>query len=128
MTIAYWCVLIAIILPYVCTSIAKAASGRFDRKANHDPRGFQDGLQGLPRRAHAAQLNSFEALPGFAAAVILASLAGGAQQGTVDSLAVAFIVSRVLYILCYLGDYARLRSLVWIIGLVLVISLFVVAA
>lgn len=128
MTIAYWCVLIAIILPYVCTSIAKAASGCFDRKANHDPRSFQEGLQGLPRRAHAAQLNSFEALPGFAAAVIIASLAGGAQQGTVDSLAVAFIVSRVLYILCYLGDYARLRSLVWFVGLLLVIALFVTAA
>ncbi|MBD1597336.1 MAPEG family protein [Pseudomonas typographi] len=128
MTVAYGCVLVAILLPYLCTVTAKVASGRYNRRANHDPRGFLDSLEGLPRRAHAAQLNSFEILPGFAAAVIIGHLAGGAAQGTLDALAVAFIISRLVYIACYLGDWARLRSLVWFVGLCLVVSVFFVAA
>lgn len=126
MTIAYGCVLVAIVLPYVCTVLAKATSGRYSRRANHDPRAFLDSLEGLPRRAHAAQLNSFEALPAFAAAVIIAHQMGGAAQGTLDALAVAYIISRVVYIACYLADWARLRSLVWFVGLALVISFFFV--
>lgn len=36
MTVALWCILIAIFLPYLCTGIAKA-SGRYNLKDNHDP-------------------------------------------------------------------------------------------
>jgi uncharacterized MAPEG superfamily protein len=43
-------------------------------------------------------------------------------------LALAFIVSRVLYFICYLVDWAPLRSLVWFAGMGLIISLFVVSA
>ncbi|MFF7706387.1 MAPEG family protein [Pseudomonas sp. NPDC007930] len=128
MTLAYGCVLVAIILPYVCTTIAKVTSKRFNRRANHDPRAFQETLEGLPRRAHAAQLNSFEILPAFIGAVVIAHLEGGAAQGTLDGLALAFILTRLAYIACYLGDWARLRSLVWFVGLALIVALFVVAA
>jgi uncharacterized MAPEG superfamily protein len=58
MTIAYWCVLIAALLPYPIIVFAKAKPG-FD---NHDPRGWLDNLDGLRGRAYAAHLNSFEAL------------------------------------------------------------------
>ncbi|EJM63082.1 MAPEG family protein [Pseudomonas sp. GM48] len=126
MTVALWCILIAILLPYVCTWIAKI-SGGFRLKDNHDPRDFLDSLEGFGRRAHAAQLNSFEVIPAFAAAVIVAHLAGNAELVTINVLAVLFITSRLLYIICYLADWATLRSLVWFVGIGLIVSFFVVS-
>ena len=126
MTVALWCILIAIFLPYVCTWVAKI-SGGFRLKDNHDPRDFLDSLEGLGRRAHAAQLNSFEVIPAFAAAVIVAHLAGNAELVTINVLAVLFITSRLLYIICYLADWATLRSLVWFVGMALIVSFFVVS-
>ena len=38
MTIAFWCVLIAIFLLYVCTSIAKFGGEGYGGRANADPR------------------------------------------------------------------------------------------
>jgi uncharacterized MAPEG superfamily protein len=126
MTVALWCVLIAIFLPYICTGVAKA-SGGFGLKDNHDPRDFLESLNGLGRRAHAAQLNSFEVTPAFATAVIVAHLVGTAQLVTVNVLAVLFITSRLLYIICYLADWAILRSLVWFVGMGLIASFFFVS-
>lgn len=126
MTVALWCILIAIFLPYVCTWIAKL-SGGFSLKDNHDPRGFLDNLEGVGKRANAAQLNSFEVIPAFAAAVIVAHLAGNAELVTINVLAVLFITSRLLYIICYLADWATLRSLVWFVGMALIVSFFVVS-
>lgn len=127
MTVALWCILIAIFLPYLCTVVAKI-SGGFRIKDNHDPRDFMESLNGLGRRAHAAQLNSFEVTPAFAAAVIVAHLAGNAELVTINVLSVVFITSRLLYIICYLADWAILRSLVWFVGMGLIVSLFVVSA
>jgi len=128
MTLAYWCVLIALFLPYLSTATAKAVSGGFSPKHNHDPRALLDNLSGLGRRANNAQLNSFEATPAFAVAVIIAHLAGGAEQALLDQLAMAFVLSRILYFICYIADWATLRSLVWFVGMGLIVSLFVVAA
>jgi uncharacterized MAPEG superfamily protein len=128
MTVAFWCVLVAIVLPIICAGIAKFSSGKFNGKHNHDPRHFLNSLEGLPARAHAAQLNSFEALPGFAAAVIIAHIAGNAQLVTIDVVAVLFITSRLLYIIFYLADWAALRSVAWMIGMGLIIGLFVASA
>ena len=127
MTVALWCILIAICLPYLCTGVAKFSGGKFGLKQNHDPRAFLDSLEGVARRAHSAQLNSFEVTPAFAAAVIVAHLAGNAELVTINVLSVLFITSRLLYIICYLADWAILRSLVWAIGLGLIVSFFVVS-
>ena len=126
MTVALWCILIAIILPYVCIYIAKLG-GRFRLADNHDPRDFLDNLDGFARRAYSAQLNSFEITPAFAAAVIVAHLAGNAELVTINVLAVLFITSRLLYIICYLADWAALRSVVWFIGMGLIASFFFVS-
>ena len=128
MTVAFWCVLIALLLPLVCTSIAKLSSGRYSLRQNHDPRAFMETLEGLPRRAHAAQLNSFESIPAFVAAVVIADIVGNAEQVTQDVLAVLYITSRLLYIICYLADWAALRSVVWFAGIGLIVSFFVVSA
>ncbi|MCI0911965.1 MULTISPECIES: MAPEG family protein [Pseudomonas] len=128
MTVALWCILIALFLPPLCALIAKVSSGRFGLKDNHDPRAFLDTLSGLPRRAHAAQQNSYEAFPAFAAAVLVADIVGNAEQVTQDVLGVLYITSRLLYIICYLADWAALRSLVWFTGVALIVSFFVVSA
>ncbi|MDR2308703.1 MAG: MAPEG family protein [Paucimonas sp.] len=127
MTVAFWCILIALLLPLLCAMIAKASSGRFGMGDNHDPRAFLETLSGLPRRAHAAQQNGYEAFPAFAAAVLVADIVGNAEQVTQDVLAVLYITSRLLYIICYLADWAALRSLVWLTGLALIVSFFVVS-
>ncbi|MEX3774331.1 MAPEG family protein [Pseudomonas sp. MYb118] len=127
MNVALWCVLIAIFLPYLCTLVAKI-SGGYRLSDNHDPRDFLESLDGFARRAHAAQLNSFEITPAFAAAVIVAHLVGNAELVTINVLSVLFITSRLLYIICYLADWAILRSLVWFVGMGLIVSFFVVSA
>ena len=127
MTVAFWCVLIAIFLPYLCTGVAKFSGGKFGARQNHDPRAFLDTLEGFAKRAHSAQLNSFEVTPAFAAAVIIAHLAGTAELVTINVLAVLFITSRLLYIICYLADWAILRSLVWFVGMALIASFFFVS-
>jgi uncharacterized MAPEG superfamily protein len=126
MTVALWCILIAIFLPYLCTGIAKV-SGGFRLEDNHDPRDFLESLNGLGRRAHAAQLNGFEVTPAFAAAVIVAHLVGNAELVTINVLSVLFITSRLLYIICYLADWAILRSLMWLVGMGLIAAFFIVS-
>ena len=92
-TVAYWCVLIAALLPFVCATLAK--SRRFRQAAsseggydNDDPRGWLARQTDWHARANAAQANSFEALPLFIGAVIIAHQLG-APQTRLDILAVA---------------------------------------
>ena len=66
-------------------------------------------------------------LPAFAAAVIIADIVGTAQPVTIEVLAVLFVTSRLLYIICYLADWAMMRSIVWFIGMGLVVSFFFVS-
>lgn len=125
MTIAFWCVLVAGLLPLTATAVAKFTGDRkMGPKANHRPREWLEALEGYKKRAHWAQLNSFEAFPFFAAGVIVAQMAGAAQA-TVDQLAIAFVAIRLGYLVCYLADWATLRSLVWTAGYICTIALFV---
>jgi uncharacterized MAPEG superfamily protein len=122
MTIAFWCVLIAGLLPYVAVAVAKWDK-RFD---NRNPRDWLATREGKARRAHAAHLNSFEALPLFAAGVLIASFLK-ASPNLVDTLAAVFVLARVAYIWAYIEDQPTFRSIVWLIGLAATIALFVVA-
>ncbi len=125
MTLAFWCVLVTGLLPFVAIGIAKADK-EFLRN-NNQPRDWEAKFTGKRARAHAAHLNTFEAFPLFAAAVIIAAFCK-APQPIVDGIAVAFVLARILYIWCYVADRATLRSLVWMVGLGLSVSLFFVAA
>ncbi len=115
-TIAYWCVLVAAILPIVCAGIAK--SGMFSispRKGGYDnsnPRAWLARQTDWRARANAAQANTFEALPFFFAAVIIAHQLQ-ARQAVVDILAFMFVVLRIAYIMMYVADMAKTRSAVW---------------
>lgn len=110
MTIAYACILIAALLPYVWTGLAKTAAPRYD---NRDPRRWL-AKQDNPRvqRANNAHLNAFEAFAPFAAGVLMAQAAGVDPQ-RITWLAVAFVVLRVLHGVLYLSGHHLARSLVW---------------
>ena len=121
MPIALWCVLVAAVLPIVCVGIAKAKGPRYD---NRNPRAWLAQQTGVAARAAAAQQNHFEAFPLFAVAVLVAILGGGVID-RINLLAIAFIVVRVLYTVCYLANWAPLHSLMWFAGFALCVALFV---
>ncbi|CAJ0742548.1 MAPEG family protein [Ralstonia mannitolilytica] len=121
MPIALWCVMIAGVFPLVCAAVAKASGQKYD---NHNPRIWLAQQTGFPARANAAQQNHFEAFPFFAVAVLVAILGGGLID-RVNLLAVAFIVARLLYTVCYFADWAMPRSLMWLAAYGITIALFV---
>ncbi|EAT13918.1 hypothetical protein HF888_10785 [Bermanella marisrubri] len=125
MTLAYWCVFIAILLPLVFTASAKF-SGRFTPKDNLNPREYLEGLSGFRKRAHWAQLNTFESIPGFMAAVIIAHQMGG-DQTMIDGLAIAYILLRLAYGFLYMANIGLLRTLVWGAALACTLGLFFTA-
>jgi uncharacterized MAPEG superfamily protein len=121
MTTAYWCVLIAGLLPYFTVAVAKRQGIKsYDNK---NPREWIQKQDDLKRRTYAAHLNGFEVFPLFAAGVIVAHLTH-ATQSTIDILAISFIAIRVVYVWCYMSDRSSLRSLVWFFGLGVTIALF----
>jgi uncharacterized MAPEG superfamily protein len=121
MTIAFWCVLIVGLLPIAATGFAKLGAGA----DNKEPRAWLAKQTGFRARAYAAQLNSFEAIPLFAAAVIIAHVRG-APADTVDKLAIAFVVLRIVYIGLYVANLDKLRSAVWFLALGCTVALFFV--
>ena len=112
--------LIAALLPIVCAGIAKWGANGYD---NRQPRAWLARQEGFRARADAAQHNSLEAFAPFAAALILARV-----QGLTDDFlapwAWGFIACRLAYVALYVLDLATLRSLVWLLGLAVVIRLF----
>jgi uncharacterized MAPEG superfamily protein len=68
MTFAFWCVLVAALLPYVPFSIAARP---LDPNL---PRKGAPNLEGMAARAYGAHFNAFEAFPPFAAAVIISHI------------------------------------------------------
>ena len=125
-TLAYWCVLVAALLPIVCAYIAK--SGKFKRPRrdggydNGNPRDWLARQSDWRARANAAQANSFEALPFFIGAVIIAHVLG-ALQARLDLLAFLFVFLRILYIMMYVAGLPTVRSIVWTIALVVNIGI-----
>jgi uncharacterized MAPEG superfamily protein len=129
MTIAFWCVLVAVLLPYVCFGIARnrgRGPGGKRLRDNRNPRDFPNRIEGVAKRAWDAHLNAFESLPGFAAAVIIAHLAH-APQSQIDLLAILWVLARVAHAAFYLADRSTPRSAAQFISLACVAGLFVVA-
>lgn len=120
MTIAFWCVLVAALLPYVPLGFVKG----LDPKV---PRANVKDLSGLPARAHGAHLNAFEAFPPFAAAVIISHLTLGANRAT-NILALAFLLARFAHMGFYLADRQPLRSAAFFAGAIIVVAIFLHAA
>ena len=120
----YWfCVLIAGLLPYICTLIAKSS---MPPSSNRNPREHLATVEGFRARANWAQSNSFEAFPLFAASVLSAHITG-VEHECINALAMVFVGCRVLYIIVYITDRSTLRTLIWFGGLACCITLLVKA-
>ena len=115
-TVAYWCVLAVALLPYACAYLAKYQGFGKPRKQggydNADPRGWLGKQTDWHARANAAQANSFEALPFFIGAVIIAHQLGAAQT-RLDILALLFVTLRIIYAVMYVAGLPTVRSAVW---------------
>lgn len=120
MTIAFACVLIAGLLPYVAAGIAKYGFQEFD---NSNPRQWLAKQTGFRARANAAQANTFESIPFFFVAVVIAAIAE-APQSRIDLLAVTYVLARIAFIVCYVVDWPTIRSIVWLIGIAAVVAIF----
>ena len=125
-SIAHWCILIAALLPLLCSFIAKwgqlgrpRSQGGYD---NADPRGWLARQGDWRARANAAQANSFEGLPFFIGAVVIAHQLG-APQARLDLLALAYVLLRVVYIMMYVGGMATARSAVWTLAFVVNVTI-----
>jgi uncharacterized MAPEG superfamily protein len=129
MTIAFWCVFIAVLLPYICFGIARnrgrGPTGKRLRD-NRNPRDFPNRINGVAKRAWDAHLNAFESLPGFAAAVIIAQLVH-VPQNQIDGLAAVWVLARIAHVAFYIADKDKLRTSAEVFSLVCVLGLFVAA-
>lgn len=123
MVLAYWCVLVAALLPLVWAGYAKSGG----EVGNRHPRGKLDRLPPAKARAYAAHLNAYENFPFFAVAVVVA-LTQGAPVGTVNLLAALHVALRVVHGLLYIADRATPRSLVYGLALFVNIAIFVLPA
>ncbi len=128
MTTPFWCLLAAVLLPYVWAGVGvyykRQQFGTID--ANH-PRAQAAALTDAGARANAAQLNSWEALPVFGAAVVVAHLAG-ADAGLSAIASLVFVASRALHGVFYINDLALPRSLSFAAGFGACLWLFGLAA
>lgn len=126
-TVAYWCVFVAVLLPIGCAGLAKwgmfsiaRRDGGFD---NANPRAWLARQTDWRARANAAQANSFEALPFFIGAVIVAHQLG-AHQARLDVLAFVYIVLRLLFVMMYVAGLPAARSLVWTLAFATNVGIF----
>ncbi|OTG81247.1 hypothetical protein B9T31_15670 [Acinetobacter sp. ANC 4558] len=116
-------ILAACLLPYLFAFIARVF-GKFKLSNNQNPREFLAKTTGVAARANAVQQNSFEGLPLFIAAILMAEYMV-VNQFWIMFFGMTYIVLRVLYGLCYLANWSNLRSVIWILSMLCPISLFI---
>jgi len=121
MTIAEYCVFGALLL-YLLTILPVKWMGhrQFDNAKPRDPAFYQDAIRA---RALGAHQNGIETFPFFAAAVLLAEFRA-APQYLINELAVLFLIVRIAYVLTYVGNRPRLRSILWSIGFTINVAIF----
>ncbi|QIO07169.1 MAPEG family protein [Acinetobacter shaoyimingii] len=117
-------ILIACLMPYFFTIVAKMAAG-FKAQDNQNPREFLAKTTGLAARANAAQQNSFESLPLFISAILMAEYMV-VPQFFIMLLGTAYLVLRVLYGICYMANWATLRSIIWFLSMACPIALLLI--
>jgi uncharacterized MAPEG superfamily protein len=127
MTVPFWCLFVAAVLPYVLSTLGgyfrMRQLGSLDNK---HPRIQKTKLEGIGARIFAAEQNAFEILPVFAAAVLVSHLAG-ADAARAAQLSEVFVLTRILHPILYAANQDILRSIVFLVGLGCCIALFVIS-
>jgi uncharacterized MAPEG superfamily protein len=122
MTIAEWCVFAAVIVYLLTVAPAKVIGHpRFDNSNPRDPTFYRSAMRS---RALGAHLNGIETFPFFAFAVLFAEFRT-ASQFWVDTLAIAFLVIRLAYVVLYLANRPTLRTIAWNAGFAVNVAIFV---
>ena len=112
MTILIWCLFITGLLPLVAKGPVAIAMSKLGGYNNNHPRDQQSKLTGFGARALAAHQNSFESFIIFAPAILLA-IATNHTGDKIELLAMLHVTLRAVYIIFYLINFDKLRSLVW---------------
>jgi uncharacterized MAPEG superfamily protein len=121
MTIAEWCLFGAVLLYLLTLAPTKAMSPlEFDNAKPRDPRFYEDPVR---KRALGAHINGIETFPFFAVAVLLAEFRN-APQGWIDGLALAFLLTRIAFVVAYVADRSTLRTMLWNVAMAFNIGIF----
>jgi uncharacterized MAPEG superfamily protein len=115
MTVLLLCLFVMVLLPFLSKIPMAIAMSRLGGYDNNYPREQAAKLDGFGARAVGAHQNSFEALSIFAT-VVLAAMATNHTGFFIQILAVFYVVTRLVYHVLYLMNFASMRSLVWAIG------------
>ena len=126
MTIAFWTLLAAIAFPWLMAVIKKSAlasNGTINNSALEQAwKIFRVSAKGLCGRRKIVLKFSLPTLQ-----QSLLRIWQGLCKPICDLIAILFIASRALYALCYLMNWATLRSIVWTLGLICIVSLFIIS-
>jgi uncharacterized MAPEG superfamily protein len=118
MTIVIICLFIATFMPILAKAPMAIAmnkeKGGYD---NRHPREQQKCLSGFGARAKAAHENCFEALIMFTPGALAVLITNNVGQ-LAEYFAIAFVVSRLAYLLAYYFDKHVIRSIFWGIGFI----------
>jgi uncharacterized MAPEG superfamily protein len=127
MPITLWSLLVAALLPYIWFGLAaplrKQELGTLD--ANH-PRLDEVKQTGRGARAMGAHKNAFEAL-GVWAPAVLAAHATNPQSTLAPTIAIAWMAVRFLHGVTYVIGIAPLRTLLFAVGMVCAVVMYLVA-
>lgn len=118
--------IIACLLPWLCSVLAKTSGGFRFAKHNQNPRDFLASAQGVSARFNHAQANGYETLPVFLAAVLTA-LYCFVPMAVVNLLAAGYVLFRIGYIASYAANLAMLRSVNWLLSMLCALGLFAFA-
>lgn len=129
MTTPLWCLAFLAVWPIIpLSTIAGIArvkeAGKID---NNYPRLNSMRAEGFTHRAWAAQMNAWEGLALFTAAIVVTHMAGVTAE-QITTLCIAFVVCRVLHAAFYLADIGILRSIAFLSSLGIALWMFKLAA
>jgi uncharacterized MAPEG superfamily protein len=125
-TTPFWCLFIACLIPnFLAPVAARYKAQQFGTLDNNNPRAQTAALEGTGARAVAAQMNAWEALAIFTAAVTVNHLSGG-DPGTSAILAMVWVGARILHAVFYVTDIAAARSAAFAVAFFSAIGLFFV--
>lgn len=122
---AIWAMVVASLLPLAMAMAAKMLGG-FRLRDNAHPRDFLQHTTGAAARANAAQQNSYETLPVFLVAVLVAMLFF-VPQAIVNKLAWLYVIIRMGYCAAYLINLSISRSILWGLSIACTLMLFYLA-
>lgn len=128
MTLPLACLLAGMILPYVWGGVSSFhRQKQFGKADNRNPREQAAKLSGAGARAYAAQANAWEALAIFTPAALLTHFAKP-ESSLAPTLAIVWLVGRVLHGVAYVADVDKARSAAFGIAYFAAIGLYLVGA